>query len=89
MNVIIPTSLRKHTGGASKVAVNGNLVADALRELVMQHPELKTHLYDDNGNLVTYVNVFVNNDNIRDLDAESTALTERDEIVLVPAIAGG
>lgn len=89
MNVIIPTSLRRHTGGEKNVVVEADSVGTALESLVHQHPDLKPHLYDDSGGLVSFLNVFVNDENIRDLDHVQTAVTERDEILLVPAIAGG
>ncbi|MEM9586772.1 MAG: MoaD/ThiS family protein [Planctomycetota bacterium] len=89
MKIIIPTALRKHTGGASHVDVTAVSVASALQELVSIHPELRSSLLDDSGVLVSFVNVFVNDQNIRDLDDQSIALKESDEILLVPAIAGG
>ena len=89
MKFIIPTALRKHTGGASHVAVTGATVDDALKQLIEFHPELRSSLFDDSENLVSFVNVFVNDRNIRDLDDEATKLDQTDEIQLVPAIAGG
>lgn len=89
MNVIIPTSLRQHTGGASQVAVNGESVESAIIDLVDQHPDLKSRILDETGILVSHINVFVNDQNIRDLQNGATPLRESDEILLVPAIAGG
>lgn len=89
MKVIIPTALRKHTGGTRDVAVNATTVDDALSQVVNAHPELKSSLFDESDQLVSYVNVFVNDRNIRDLQNGATPLSERDEILLVPAIAGG
>jgi len=89
MHVLIPTSLRQHTGGQPLVTVDGETVAIAMDDLVQKHPALKSQLFDDAGELVSFVNVFVNDQNIRDLDRGATALREQDEILLVPAIAGG
>lgn len=89
MNVIIPTSLRQHTGGSKAVAVTGETVDTALQDLVTQHPTLRDQLFDPSGQLVSFVNVFVNDSNIRDLKNGDTAVRETDEILLVPAIAGG
>ena len=89
MIFIIPTALRKHTDGANQVAVTGATVDDALKQLIEIHPELRSRLFDDSESLVSFVNVFVNDRNIRDLDDEATELHETDEILLVPAIAGG
>ncbi len=89
MNVIIPTSLRQHTGGLGIIDVQGQCVDEALLCLVESHPALKPQLLDASGGLLSHVNVFVNDTNSRDLDAGATALAESDEILLVPAIAGG
>ncbi|MCA9136573.1 MAG: MoaD/ThiS family protein [Planctomycetales bacterium] len=89
MKVIIPTALRKHTGGKRDVLVTATTVEDALQQVVTAHPDLRNSLFDDSGSLVSYVNVFVNDTNIRDRQDGATVLTERDEILLVPAIAGG
>ena len=89
MNVIIPTALRRHTGGESEIKIPAANVGDALQQLIRQHPDLRDHLLDGDGRIASYVNVFVNDQNIRDLDDESTELDDRDEVLLVPAIAGG
>ena len=89
MKVIIPTALRKHTDGQNHLSVTASTVADALQQVVTAHPDLRNSLFDDSDRLVSFVNVFVNDRNIRDLENEATPLTETDEILLVPAIAGG
>ncbi|PAY20523.1 molybdopterin synthase sulfur carrier subunit [Rhodopirellula sp. SM50] len=89
MKVIIPTALRKHTDGQNHLCVTATTVEDALKQVVTTHPELRSSLFDDREQLVSFVNVFVNDRNIRDLENEATPLTESDEILLVPAIAGG
>lgn len=89
MKVLIPTALRKHTGGNHQVEVTATTVGVALQQLVDSHPDLRSSLFDESDNLVSYVNVFVNDRNIRDLENEATTVTESDEILLVPAIAGG
>ncbi|QDS87806.1 Sulfur carrier protein CysO [Rosistilla ulvae] len=89
MNVIIPTSLRQHTGGLGIVDVQGLCVDEALLSLVESHPALKPQLLDASGDILSHVNVFVNDTNARDMDAGATPLAESDEILLVPAIAGG
>jgi adenylyltransferase/sulfurtransferase len=89
MNIIIPTSLRPHTGGAIRVKVMGQTVDAALDELVKTYPEMRTQLFDESGTLVSFINIFVNDENIRDLDHGATSLAKSDEILLVPAIAGG
>jgi len=89
MNFIIPTSLRQHTDGSKTVAVSGKTVDAALQDLINQYPNLRDQLINPSGQLVSFVNVFVNDSNIRDLNNGDTPLREIDEILLVPAIAGG
>ncbi len=89
MQVIIPTALRKHTEGNSKVDVIGETVGQAIEQLVQTHPNLRASLLDDSGELVNFVGVFVGGQNIRDLEGAQTPVNDKDEILLVPAIAGG
>ena len=87
--IMIPTSLRSNTNGNRVVEVDGENVGAILSALATQYPKLKEHLYDDDGDLVSFINVFVNDENIRDRDGEETTLEDRDEILLIPAMAGG
>lgn len=89
MKVIIPTAFRKHTDGVNHVMVTAATVQNALEQLIEIHPDLRNSLFDDSQSLVSFVNVFVNDRNIRDLANEETELADTDEILLVPAIAGG
>jgi adenylyltransferase/sulfurtransferase len=85
----IPTPLRQYTGKQSAIDVRGASVADALADLVAQHPDLRRHLYTDEGKLRAFVNVYVNDEDIRYLQKEATAIQESDSISIVPSIAGG
>ena len=87
--VMIPTSLRSHTDGKRSVDVEGEDVGAVLSALADAYPTLKSQLYEEDSSLVTHINVFINDENIRDRDGERTRLAERDEILLVPAMAGG
>lgn len=87
--VYIPTPLRIYTGNAATVTVSGATVGEALAELVAQHPSLKQHLYDEQGRLRSFVNVFRNDEDIRHLEREATPLRSQDELSIVPSIAGG
>ena len=89
MTIVIPTAFRKFTQGQGEVQVSGDNVLAAVEDLVRLHPSLRDALFDDSGNLVSFVGIFVDGQNIRDLQNETTALRETDEILLVPAIAGG
>jgi molybdopterin converting factor small subunit len=85
----IPTPLRQYVGKQPTVEVNGITVAEAMNALLAQHPELRRHLYTDDGKLRAFVNLYVNDEDIRYLQKEDTALKEGDSISIVPSIAGG
>ena len=85
----IPTPLRQYVGKQSTVEVKGSTVGEALGDLLAQHPDLRKHLYADDGKLRAFVNLYVNDEDIRYLQKEATALSEGDSISIVPSIAGG
>ena len=85
----IPAALRDHTNGQSSVAVEAPTVADALQQLATTHPSLRRQIYADDGGLRSYVNVFVNQDEIRTLDGTGTELKDGDTVFIVASIAGG
>ena len=87
--VHIPTPLRSYTSGNATVTVKADTVGEALDQLTTQHPDLKQHLYSEDGTLRSFVNIFRGDENIRDLDQEDTALREQDDLSIVPAVAGG
>jgi molybdopterin converting factor small subunit len=87
--VHIPTPLRQYAGKHASVQVKAATIADALSELVAQHPDLRRHLYTEDGKLRAFVNVYLNDEDIRYLQKEATAVTESDTISIVPSIAGG
>ena len=85
----IPTPLRPYTSGASELAVQGSTVAEVLSELTAQHPDLRTHLFTEDGKLRAFVNLFVNDEDVRFLDGTETHLQEDDRLMILPSIAGG
>jgi MoaD family protein len=85
----IPTPLRQYVGRQSTVEVTGSTVGEAMSALVAQHPELRKHLYTEDGKLRAFVNLYVNDEDIRYMQKEATALSEGDNISIVPSIAGG
>ena len=87
--VQIPSPLRQYTEKQSTVSVSGATVGDALSSLVSRHPDLKKHLYSDEGKLRAFVNVYVNDEDMRYLQKEATAREDGDTISIVPSIAGG
>jgi adenylyltransferase/sulfurtransferase len=90
MNTIhIPTPLRQYVGKQSTVNVKGATVSEAMHDLVAQHPELRRHLYAEDGKLRAFVNLYLNDEDIRYLQKEATEVKEGDSISIVPSIAGG
>lgn len=85
----IPSPLRQYTGKQASVSVPANTVGAALSGLVNQHPDLKRHLYNEEGKLRAFVNVYVNDEDMRYLQKEATLLNDGDTISIVPSIAGG
>ena len=85
----IPTPLRQYVGKLSTVEVSGGTVGEAMTALVAQHPDLRKHLYNEDGKLRAFVNLYVNDEDIRYLQKEATAIKDGDSISIVPSIAGG
>ena len=85
----IPTPLRQYVDKQAAVEVSGTTVGEAMRALVAQHPDLRKHLYTEEGKLRAFVNLYVNDEDIRYLQKEATALKDGDQISIVPSIAGG
>ncbi len=85
----IPTPLRQYAGKQATVQVRSGTVADALSDLLEQHPDLRRHLYTEDGKLRAFVNVYVNDEDVRYLQKEATPVNEGDSISIVPSIAGG
>lgn len=88
-SVRVPTPLRPYTEGNKEIEINGETVGGVLNQLSEQYPGLRQHLYDDQGRLRAYVNVFLNKEDVRTLDGTETAVSDSDELTIVPSIAGG
>ena len=89
VNIRIPTTMRALTGGVSEVEVEGATVAEAFAALDAAHPGFGERLFDEEGNLRRFVNVFVSDDDVRYLDGLATAVPEGGTIAIIPAVAGG
>ena len=90
MNIHIPTPLRSYTGGLETVSVDGATVNAVFQQLTSSYPELKQHLFTTEGKLRSFVNVYLNDDDIRYLDGkEATTVKDSDELTIIPSIAGG
>lgn len=89
IKVLIPTPLRPYAGKQSSVEVAAQTVGEALNNLVAQHPDLRKHLFADDGKLRSFVNVYLNDEDIRYLQRDATPAKETDTITIVPSVAGG
>ncbi|MHC5543857.1 ubiquitin-like small modifier protein 1 [Singulisphaera rosea] len=87
--VTIPTPLRPHTGGESRLEAQGATVGEILKDLGDRFPEFHKRIFNAAGELQQYVNVYVNNEDIRYLDDLETAVADRDTLDIIPAVAGG
>ena len=86
--VLIPTPLRPHANGLDKIEGQGDTVAAVLEDVLTRHPALRERLFDGED-LRRFVNVYVNNEDIRFLDDLQTPVQPNDEVSIIPAIAGG
>ena len=84
----IPTPLRPYSGNNATVKVNGSDVNSALNDLTQQFPDLRQHLFE-NGELRSFVNIYLNQEDVRYLDGAATAVGENDTLMIIPSIAGG
>jgi molybdopterin converting factor small subunit len=89
LTINIPTPLRRYTDGQGAIEVSGNSVGSALESLLTKYPVLKKQLYTDDGRLRSFVNVYLNDEDIRYLQKTETAVKPGDHISIVPSIAGG
>src|ERR1700676_5371639 len=87
--ILIPTPLRQYTGKQDTVQVKGATVGEALADLTGQHQDLRRNIYNDEGKLRSFVNVYLNDEDIRYLSKEATPVKDGDTISIVPSIAGG
>lgn len=81
--------MKYYVNDQAEIDVSGTTVAQALDDLTMRYPLIKTHIMDSTGKLRRHVNLFVNKDNIRSLKGIETPLQEHDKIILMPSISGG
>ena len=90
MKIHIPTPLRQYADKKDSVEVGAHTVADALQQLTQRHPDLRKHLYTNEGKLRSFVNVYLNEEDVRYLSqGESTPVKDNDTLSIIPSIAGG
>ena len=88
VKIQIPTPLRPHANNLASVKVSANTVGEALGELCKLHPAMEQRLFD-NGQLRRFVNIFINDEDMRYLDNLATPVKDGDEVAIIPAVAGG
>jgi molybdopterin synthase sulfur carrier subunit len=88
-SVRIPTPLRKLTSEKDEVTISASSIAQLIEEMESQFPGIKNRLCDESGNVRRFINLYVNNEDIRFLNGKETALKEGDIVSIIPAIAGG
>ena len=89
VDVRLPTVLRQHAGGQASVKANGETLGEAVEDLVRQFPGLAGQVVTEEGDLHRFVNVYVNDDDVRYLDKLDTKVSDDDVISILPAVAGG
>jgi sulfur-carrier protein len=87
--VRIPPVLRPQTGGKPEVETDGGTVGEVLRALATDHPDTESQLFGADGDLNRYVNVYLNDEDVRVLNGLDTTVSEADTVVILPAMAGG
>jgi sulfur-carrier protein len=88
-SIRIPKVLQSHTGGEAEVEASGSNVGEVLRSLTAAHPGTEEQLFGPDGDLNRYVNVYLNDEDVRVLDGLETAVSDGDTVVILPAMAGG
>ena len=89
MKILIPTPLRQYVDQQSAVELHAVTVGDAIANLISRHPDLRKHLYNEDGRLRAFVNLYLNDDDVRYLQQDQTPVSEKDTLTIVPSIAGG
>jgi molybdopterin converting factor small subunit len=85
----IPGLMKYYVADQTEIPLDGATVSELLSDLVTRYPAIKTHIMDGNGNLRRYVNLFINDANIKDLHGVDTPIQENDRLILLPSISGG
>ena len=89
VEIRVPTILREHVGGASTLSVESGPLKDVIDTLAVNHPDLREQLLAEEGQLHRFINVYVNDEDVRYLDGLDTKLSDGDVVAILPAVAGG
>jgi adenylyltransferase/sulfurtransferase len=87
--ILIPTPLRQYADKKDTIELKGSTVGEVLTALTTQHADLRKHLFNDEGKLRSFVNVYLNDEDIRYLERDKTSVKDGDTLSIVPSIAGG
>lgn len=87
--IIIPTPLRKFTGNVAKVDLSASTIEEAFNNLAEVYPEIKKHIFDEDGNIRSFMKIYLEDTDIQTLQNEATPIKEDSVISIIPAIAGG
>lgn len=85
----VPAPLKYYLDNQSEIVLKGETVGDVLRSLAKQYPKIKNHIFDNSGQVRRHINLFVNADNIRDLQGLGTTVAENDIVKILPSVTGG
>jgi len=89
ISILVPAALRAYTDRQAEIEVKGGTVGEIIADLAAKHPDIRKHLYKDDANLRDFINVFIGDTNIKELNGLQTPVKDGDSVMLVPAIAGG
>jgi MoaD family protein len=89
VSILVPAALRAYTERQAEIEVNGGTAGEVIAVLAAKYPDIRKHIYKDDDNLRDFINVFIGDTNIKELDGLKTQIKDGDTVMLVPAIAGG
>ena len=89
VSILIPAALRAYTDRQAEIEVSGGTAGEAIAGLAAKYPDIRKHLYKDNDNLRDFINVYIGDTNIKEIEGLKTPVKDGDSVMLVPAIAGG
>jgi len=89
VSILVPAALRAYTERQAEIEVAGSTAGEAIADLAAKCPDIRKHIYKDDDSLRDFINVFIGDTNIKELDGLKTQIKDGDTVMLVPAIAGG
>ena len=89
VSILVPAALRAYTERQAEIEVSGATTGEAIADLAAKYPDIRKHLYKDDDNLRDFINVYIGDTNIKEIEGLKTPVKDGDSVMLVPAIAGG